>query len=177
MKINIHSIHPTLLLEIEGTESWLKNIYATYQTGTEPSQLLKGKLRLHEEEAGTYLVTGSVSFVAKLPCDLCELSLAWPVEIPVNVRYLPEITNTIEREKNLSRSDLDAYYIEEEHIDLEALLNDSINDALPTRSVKLSQDGSSCLQCGKDVSNDQVWSSRDEKDSPFAALKSLKLRN
>lgn len=175
MKINIHSINPTLVLEITGNEAWLKNIYALYQKPGADAQPLTGRIRLHEEEAGTYLVTGEMSFTVAVPCDLCERTLAMPVNLSIDTRYLPGMINTIEREKNLSRADLDAYYIEDEEIDLEELINDTINDALPSRVVCPPKDGISCT--GKDVTDDRVWSSKDEKDSPFAALKGLKLRN
>jgi uncharacterized metal-binding protein YceD (DUF177 family) len=175
MKINIHSINPTLVLEVTGNEAWLKNIYAEYQRHGEGRKPLTGSIKLHEEEAGTYLVTGELAMTAVLPCDLCERGLAMPVKMTLNTRYLPGLTNTIEKEKNLSRSDLDAYYIEDEQIDLEELLNDSINDTLPTRLTCPPKDGLTCT--GKDVKDDRAWSSRDEKDSPFAALKGLKLRN
>lgn len=181
MKINIHSINPTLVLQLEGNEAWLKTIYDLYQRPGAGAKPLTGSIRLHEEAAGSYLVTGSLAMTAVMPCDLCGQTLPCDLEISIDVRYLPAVTNMLEREKNLSRSDLDAYFIEDEEIDLETLLNDSINDALPTRLVHDQKDGKSCVErdqsLGGDETGDKVWTSKDEKDSPFAALKDVKLRN
>jgi uncharacterized metal-binding protein YceD (DUF177 family) len=178
MKININSINPTLIVEVTGTEAWLKNIYGDFfPPDAKDHARLTGKIKLLEEEAGTYLITGDFRFEPVLPCGRCDKSIKWPVKFEINTRYLPAITQHQEKEKNLSRTDLEAYYIADNRIDIEVVINDSLNDQLPDRAIRTAEDGSTCLDCGKDVSDDKIWSSQDEKPSPFSVLKGLKLPN
>jgi len=178
MKININSINPTLVVEITGTEPWLATIYADYFSGEDKNHaLIQGKIKLHAEEAGTFVVTGALKFVPALPCSRCEKSIDWPLDVSIDLRYLPELTNSLEKEKNLTPADLEAYYVEEGRIDLEVLVNDTINDAIPLRVQHTKEGDSNCLTCGKDLSGEKIWSSQDEKPSPFAILKGLKLPN
>jgi uncharacterized metal-binding protein YceD (DUF177 family) len=178
MKININAINPTLVVEISGSEPWLKNIYADYFQKDEKDQaLLTGKITFQAAEAGTFGVTGNLKFVPKLPCSRCEKNINWPLDITIDLRYLPELSNSLEKEKNLTQDDLESYYIEGSRIDLEVLVNDMVNDALPLRVQHTKEGDSNCLECGKDLSGEKVWSSQDEKPSPFAMLKGLKLPN
>ena len=178
MKININSINPTLVVEITGSEPWLANIYSDYFSRDEKNHAhLTGKIKLQAEEAGTFVVTGDLKFVPALPCSRCEKRIDWPLDVALNLRYLPELTNTLEKEKNLTPADLEAYYVEDGRIDLEVLINDAVNDAIPLRVQHTKEGDTNCLTCGKDLSGDKIWSSQDEKPSPFAVLKGLKLPN
>jgi uncharacterized metal-binding protein YceD (DUF177 family) len=178
MKININSINPTLVVEITGSEPWLGNIYSDYFSKDDRNHArLTGKVKLQAEEAGTFVVTADLKFVPALPCSRCEKSIAWPLDVAINLRYLPELSNTLEKEKNLTPADLEAYYVEDGRIDLEVLVNDAINDAIPLRVQHTKEGDTNCLTCGKDLSGDKIWSSQDEKPSPFAVLKGLKLPN
>ncbi len=178
MKININSINPTLVVDITGTEPWLANIYADYFGKDDKNHArLTGKIAFQAEEAGTFVVTGNLKFVPALPCCRCEKSINWPLDVALDLRYLPELTNSLEKEKNLSQADLEAYYTEGGRIDLEVLVNDTINDALPLRVQHTKEDDSNCLECEKDLGGAKIWSSQDEKPSPFAVLKGLKLPN
>ncbi len=178
MKININAINPTLVVDITGKEPWLANIYADYFSKDDKDHaLLTGKIKLQASEAGTFGVTGDLKFVPTLPCSRCDSRLNWPLAVAIDLRYLPELTNSLEKEKNLTSADLEAYYIDEGRIDLEVLVNDMINDAVPLHVQHTKEGDTNCLTCGKELSGDKIWSSQDEKSSPFAALKGLKLPN
>ena len=178
MKININAINPTLIVDITGTEPWLANIYADYFSKNEKDHArLTGKINFQAQESGTFAVTGNLKFVPALPCSRCEKSINWPLDMALDLRYLPELTNSLEKEKNLTPADLEAYYIDGGRIDLEVLVYDMVNDAIPLRVQHTKEDDTNCLECGKDLSGEKIWSSKDEKPSPFAALKGLKLPN
>lgn len=179
MKVNVKTINPTLVIDIDGSEAWLKNIYRDYFSPDDSNhEKLSGSIKLQlNRDAGTFLVTGNIKFIPELPCGRCGGGINWPLNFDLNMLYHPETTNTLEIEMNLNSADLDSYYVTNKQIDLEQLLVDTINELLPYRALHESADGNSCSDASKDPAQEKVWSSQEEAPSPFAKLKGLKLPN
>lgn len=179
MRIHIHDLKPDMNVHIDGTEPWLDRLYADFpaQNDQQSRPRIVGDLTLTLEEAGSVLVTGNLSYTPIVSCSRCDLGISWPLSFRLSVRYLPENVNISSKERTLTSADLDAYYLEDNEIDLEGLINDTVQTALPNRVIATTDDGSACRICEADLTNSQVYGQKDDNDasSPFAALKNLKL--
>ncbi|HYX32083.1 MAG TPA: DUF177 domain-containing protein [Oligoflexus sp.] len=184
MKLKAEELRSPLTVTISGDEPWLGLIYQSFDMkGPAPSERrITGSLKVTPTNYGLYDIEGDVQFTPSVSCSRCEDQIAWPIQRKIKVRYLEqtpldeeEIKEEIERD--LEPSDMDAYYIDPQGmIDLEVVVNDFIQTALPTRLVKTSADGKSCLICHKDVSEKTVFKDAVKPEhSPFAVLKNLKL--
>lgn len=179
MRLHINDIAPERRIIISGDEPWLQAIYDDFPTESEKPKLT-GELRLAlEEGTGGVHVTGKLAYAPMVDCSRCCLAIAWPLDLNIDARFLPEAANASPKEKNLSRDELDAYDLQGHEMDLEELINDSVQTALPTSLVPVSEDGDSCQVCNADLRNDRLYGSdtedQDKVLSPFAALKNVKL--
>ncbi len=131
-----------------------------------------GQLSLQRDTAGFVLVTGHLSAQAFLPCDRCGEDVHVPVETDVAATFRPAYETNIPREISLSAEDLEVYFIENGEVDLEVLVNDALQCALPGNILCLSSN------CHSQTESDDGLVFKDSKDfrteSPFAVLKNLK---
>jgi uncharacterized metal-binding protein YceD (DUF177 family) len=95
-----------------------------------------------------------------------------PLKTEITATFRPEYQENAPREMSLSAEDLDVYFIESGTVDLEVLVNDSLQCAIPSHIQCDHSAGRTC-----DAGDDSlVYSdSKDfQADSPFAVLKNLK---
>ena len=181
MRVALAELNPSLSVTIAGNEAWLDQIYSDFPLIQDERPRLSGALRLVKEEAGTVLVTGSFDYAPIVNCSRCDKGISWPLHVRVNQRFLPADLMVVEREMNLKEGDLEAYYVQDETVDIEGLLNDLVQTSLPMRLVYTSEDGSSCLTCKADLTDELLYGEApklaDAVESPFAKLKDLKLKN
>jgi uncharacterized metal-binding protein YceD (DUF177 family) len=182
MKLKAEELRSPKTITISGDEPWLHLIYESFNIeGAAPlERRITGSLTVTPSTYGLYQVEGQVQFTPTVSCSRCEDMIPWEISRKIKVRYLeqaPLEDEEEELERDLEPSDMDAYYIDAQGmIDLEVVINDFIQTALPTRLVKTAPDGKTCLICHKDVSTKTVY--QDEvkpEQSPFAVLKNLKL--
>jgi uncharacterized metal-binding protein YceD (DUF177 family) len=183
MKLKAEDLRSPKTITISGDEPWLGLIYESFELkGTVPvPRRITGSLTITPSTYGLYQIEGAVQFTPTVPCSRCEDMIPWEISRKIKVRYLEQTPveegEEEEVERELEPSDMDAYYIDAQGmIDLEVVVNDFIQTALPTRLVKTTANGKSCLICHKDVSDKTVF--KDElkpEQSPFAVLKNLKL--
>ncbi len=180
MHISLSELASPKNLRITGDEAWLGRIYGDFPLGKAKPPKLTGELQVRLEAGGSVLVTGRFSFAPIVACSRCEDSISWPLDVKVETRFQPARANTSDprRDVVLTEADLELYFIEDEAVDLEAVLNDLVHTELPTRILATTADGSACRICLQDLSDDRVYGqSKTEEASPFAALKGLKLKN
>jgi uncharacterized metal-binding protein YceD (DUF177 family) len=182
MKLKAEDLRSPKTITISGDEPWLHLIYESFDIkGAVPeARKITGSLTVTPTNYGLYDVVGEVRFTPAVSCSRCEDMIPWEISRKIKVRYLeqaPIEDEEEEVERDLEPSDLDAYYIDAQGmIDLEVVINDFIQTALPTRLVKTAPDGKSCLICHKDVSTKTVYQDAIKpEESPFAVLKNLKL--
>lgn len=180
MRIPLTELYRPKTVTLKGNEEWLNRIYGDFPLGKE--RPLAGELQLTIGDGNEVNVTGTLEFAPTVPCSRCETSISWPLKLDVKARFLPERGPESKRDITLTEADLDAYYIEMGAVDLEQLLTDLVQTAMPTQFVRASADGSSCLVCDDDLARDLVYGKSPRKQpekpaSPFAALKDLKLKN
>ena len=180
MRISVTDLDLDKTISLSGTEAWLAPIYAAFplgDAGREVATQLTGTIKLHLEEGGSVSVTGSLNYTPVLNCGRCEKGIPFPLAMTIDVRYMPSALSVAERELNLTEADLDAYFLEDDAVDVEGLIIDTIHLAIPTRLVLTKPDAKTCAVCGIDLSADRLYGSHGDKPerSPFAVLKDLKL--
>jgi uncharacterized metal-binding protein YceD (DUF177 family) len=179
MKIALGKLDQDLTVQVRGDEPWLDRIYADFPTDIGDRPRITGALTILREGEEGALVRGQLSYAPHVPCSRCAESVALPLSLTIEARFLPESLNpdladNWRRERNLSRADLDAYYVVAGEIDLEEVLNDAIQAEIPSTYVPTAADGHSCLVAQDDVPGTRVFGQDREDSSPFAALRKLK---
>jgi uncharacterized metal-binding protein YceD (DUF177 family) len=184
MKLLTKGLRGPKTLTLQGDESWLSEIYSSFPANERP---LSGQIEVIPEAYGLYAVKGHVDYTPSVECARCSELIGYPIHRDISVRFIDrdqaesgldiegiDEDEVIERE--LDSKDLDTYYIESTgEIDLEMVINDFVQTALPTRVT--------CANvnkiCGVDLKDSQSGlvhkDKNDFESSPFAALKSLKL--
>ena len=173
MKLSVKTLSSPHQVEFENRDSWLKEI-ARELTPSEPeSSNIRGNLTLKQDSAGFVHATGTVTAQATQPCDRCGRDVQFPIESSINVTFRPPYVDNAPREIALSPEDLDVYFIEDDHIDLEVLINDTLQCAIPTHILCHDSDSEGCSE---DEDDGLVYgeSTPHEIESPFAILKNLK---
>jgi uncharacterized metal-binding protein YceD (DUF177 family) len=181
MKIALGKPDQDLTLQVRGDEPWLERIYADFPTETGEHPRITGTLTVLREGEDGALVRGQLSYAPHVACSRCAEPVALPLSLKVEARFLPEglnpdLADNWRRERNLSRSDLDAYYVAAGEVDLEEVLNDAIQAEIPSTYVPAADDGHDCLIAHEGGTGARVFGKEreDEDSSPFAALKKLK---
>lgn len=189
MKLTVKDLKKAAALQILGDEPWLEDIHSSFALDEDDScapgvdgqpRRLKGQLSLELELSGCVVVRGHIDFEPLVPCSRCDLSI--PVNLSQDVEALFKPTPRAKddrREVALSAEDLEARHIVDGKIDVEELLNDLVQIAVPIQSCQTEAGSDRCLYCMADVSVPRVFSSSgndavDEPASPFAKLAELK---
>jgi uncharacterized metal-binding protein YceD (DUF177 family) len=182
MRVHLFDLKPSKQLQILGTEPWLDKIYADFpatEPGSKERPHITGTLTLMLEESGSVLVTGHIDFAPVVSCTRCDLGIAWPLHFDLTTRFLTDPVNEdATRERLLTTAELDAYYLEADEVDLEQLINDTVQTGIPAHILATTDDGANCRVCLADLTEPQAYGERDTGEaSPFAALRGLKLPN
>ena len=187
MKVLVKDMREPKIIDILGTEPWLNEIYASF-LGNE-GYGLKGKVTITPGEYGVFTVEGKIDYVPLVGCSRCQKEIPWPINKDISVRFIDrdaaeagfDFEDDLEGEAMLERDlvseDLDTYYLDKTgELDVEMVINDIVQTALPTRLIRLNKDGKSCRICSDDVDTAIVYKDENDVDtSPFAMLKNLKL--
>ncbi len=179
MRIPLTDLNRPKTLSLKGDEAWLERLYGDFPLGKE--RALSGTLNVEIGAGGEVNVKGRIEFTPMVACGRCEKDIAWPLALDVDQRFLPERGPETKRETTLTEAEIEAYYIEMGAVDLEQLLTDLVQTELPMQLVKANDDGTECIVCHDDLTKDLVYgvpAKQPEKpESPFAALKGVKLKN
>lgn len=182
MKVKVENLIQPLSIKIAGDEDWLKKIYEDFRNVPEgaPSGVGKspitGEFLLTKETAGFVRVKGKIVFKPFVDCSRCAEEIPWDIDQDINVVYRPSNElKVFHKEHSLSREELDHYYIEGGVIDLEALVNEWIQMAIPMQTVPACTGDGHCSLCKRDMSEERVYGTPDDDDAnPFAVLKQLR---
>ncbi|MFK7822832.1 MAG: DUF177 domain-containing protein [Oligoflexales bacterium] len=158
------------IIEILGSEDWLSLIYEQFRSSYgEKLSPLTGKFSIKLLDA-CIQVEGSYQFSLILKCSRCSTSLVWPIHESLNLFYSLQADDHSSRERDLTSKDLDDYFLLDNQVDLESVVNESVQLSFPLK-VK-------CDECKSICEDDVVYSSDEEgqeSSSPFAKLRELKL--
>ncbi len=180
MKVDVRTIRSHFDLEISGTESWLKDIYHYFSAPAgKTAPLVHGHIAIqHQPEVDGYSLKGKVSFEPFVDCSRCGVKIQWPINESFDLFFVRK-SGDVPDDADLNPTDLDEYALVDNIIDIESILNEQIQLAIPTKTVKARAGTEECLSCGQDLSSLQVFGENPEEDpaNPFAVLKTFKAPN
>ncbi len=176
MKIKLNEVNLPKELKINGDESWLKSIYDVFPAPDgETTPALSAELTISDMNDADIYVYGTLRYEPFVTCSRCAKPINWNVEEKVSALFLEKREDISGKsEKSLDEIDDIQYLIKDNSINIERVLNDTVQTAIPNRLVRYSKDGERCDICNEDFSNEQVYGKTDKtEDSPFAVLKKL----
>ena len=178
MKINLEELQKPKTIELNGNEEWLAELYKSFIRCKKEEPKLTGTLKISLEGYGYAKVEGDLSYLPKVPCSRCADPITWPINKSFVAKFKPKDEMADASDVELIADDLEYYYIENNSLDIQQVIIDTVVTTLPSQLVIKSEDGKSCQICGIDLNNDEVYRTRSkEEDSPFAVLKNMKLPN
>lgn len=171
MRLKLSDLDGPREIRLSGREPWLAPVYEFLVEPRDPSltglpdeRYLSGIINITPVSPQGVKVTGNVSMTPLLPCTRCGDSVPWAIRED-------QIQAFFATDDSLCPSDWDFYPIsEDETISLVPLLHDTIQTQIPLRTVPVSPDGRSCLQCHADLDNSVVASSQGADQEGDSAL-------
>lgn len=178
MYIDASKIEQTQKLQILGHEPWLADIYAEFPTPEgRGERLLTGSITIDPPRHGFVEVSGELSYSPFVACSRCNEPIEWPISPKFQISYRQSPTQSMERrEVDLEADELDHYFLKAgDMLDIDELVNDQVNLAIPTRTIKVSERGSDCGVCLQPLGTDAVYTEGETaSQSPFSILSTLK---
>ena len=177
MRVRVENLDKVTTVNLTGDEPWIAQIANILHQGEgSATARISGQIELRKDSAGFVYGKGHFSHTPILSCSRCAKDVPWPMDVAVNVTWRPPFEGSTPRELSLSAEDLDVYFIENGELDLEELVNDALQCAVPSRVLKTVEGSDDdCGVCGINLSDDLVAGKHDDSsNSPFAILKNLK---
>ena len=140
---------------------------------------LRGRtgLNLHATRDGDKVeVAGDIKANVELICDRCLTHFSLPVEQSFDLLYVPAPSSgRPQEEKELDDDDLSVSVYEAEAIDLDDLVREQIELALPMVRLCKESCAGLCLECRANLNEGPCACKPEQADARWDALKSLKL--
>ena len=129
-------------------------------------------LRLLKDSAKCRLV-GSVSTILELGCCRCLEVFNMPVDVSVDLMYLPNRENSGETESEISEEDLSTAFYQDEQIDLDLMVREQFQLSLPMKPVCDDDCHGLCPVCGINRNHELCSCDTSWRDPRLAALETL----
>ncbi|HEY7058100.1 MAG TPA: DUF177 domain-containing protein [Vicinamibacterales bacterium] len=120
-----------------------------------------------------YRVVGQVSTRLAMECSRCLEPFEIPVDSAFELRYVPRAQNAGEGEREIAEDDLTTAYYAEHSLDLEALMREQFQLALPMKPLCTEACKGLCPQCGGNLNTTTCDCASRWEDPRLAALKGL----
>jgi uncharacterized protein len=130
-------------------------------------------LDVHRQSAEVYLVTGRVATRLAVECSRCLEPFEIPVDSTFELRYVPREQNLGEGEREIAEDDLTTAYYSDHVLDLEALMREQFQLALPMKPLCVEGCKGLCPECGGNLNTTICSCAPHWEDSRLAALKGL----
>lgn len=173
MHLSLKNLGSTHVVKLSPTEVWLQKLAADLAPTNPSSADIQGEVTFRANSAGFVYASGSINATAMQACSLCGDLVTIPLSAEVNATFRPPYEGHTPKDLSLMPEDLDVYFIEEGGINLETLINDVLQCAIPYHVTCETLGLSPC-------DNDHLSSEEDQKgsrsgvNSPFAILKTIK---
>ncbi len=133
-------------------------------------------LKLHATREGEeVLLRGTISASVQLDCDRCLTSFSAPITQSFDLLYVQLNKNRVAQEEHeLGDDDLSISYFQGQFINLDDLVREQIQLALPMARLCLENCRGFCQECGVNLNEDQCSCKVEQIDPRWAALKGLK---
>ena len=104
-----------------------------------------------QKQGDAFRVTGGVEGALRLECGRCLDPFEVPVVAPFELRYVPAVENTGEAEKEVGDDDLTTAFYHDHTIDLEELMREQFQLALPMKPLCDEACKGLCPSCGANL--------------------------
>jgi len=126
------------------------------------------------KDKARFRIAGTVRTTLELPCSRCLEPLTWPVDASFDLRYQPQAENTGSDEREVRDDDLSTAFYVNDTIDLEQLMKEQFQLAMPMKPMCSEACRGLCPICGANL-NREACDCRPAWDDPrLAVLKALK---
>lgn len=143
--------------------------------GGEGRLIGRPELNLKATRAGHRVeLVGTVNAVVGFECDRCLGSLSVSVEQPFDLLYVPPLGTG--NEKELGENDLSIGFYQDETINVDDLVREQIELALPMARLCRDDCRGLCADCGANLNDGDCACSYEQADERWAALEGLKSR-
>lgn len=132
-------------------------------------------LDIHKD-GEAYRVTGRVETRLQLECGRCLESLEIPVASAFELRYVPQVENTGEAEREVAEDDLTTAFYTEEKIDLAELMHEQFLLALPMKPLCSATCKGLCAHCGENLNQGSCACAPQWTDPRLAVLKGIRTK-
>jgi len=132
-----------------------------------PELNLKAARNRHEVQ-----LTGKLKAAVSFDCDRCLKPLTIPVEQTFDLTYVPPVGT--EEEKELGDDDLLVAFYTDQVIDVDDLVREQIELALPMSRLCSDECRGLCPECGANLNEGPCACKPDDVDPRWAALSQLK---
>lgn len=100
-------------------------------------------------------LTGDLKAALVVPCDRCLQEVPFKIEQPLDLVFVPlRAENAAKSEQELHERDLEFSYYDNDEIDLDQLIREQLELALPTRVLCQETCQGLCPQCGADLNHE-----------------------
>jgi len=176
MIVDVSKMKSIETFKIEGTEDWLSKIYAEFKTPKDAQKpLLQALISVDPRDPACVTVKGTVDYTPFVDCSRCGLAISWAISEKIETRFLRDISD-LSDDLELNETSIEDFTLTNgKTFDLEELINDAVQLALPTRLIRVGANDE-CLVCDEKLA-EPIQKSTDSESAlnPFRALKSLKL--
>lgn len=124
---------------------------------------------------GEYLVSGEIEFKTSLDCVRCLEPLEFAEDTKFAVRYAPRPEDRPEHhDLEISQGDLDLDYYAERHVNLEEIIAEQIDLALPMKALCEEACPGLCPRCGARLGSENCDCKEEEIDPRWEALRKIR---
>ncbi|MEK6302488.1 MAG: DUF177 domain-containing protein [Acidobacteriota bacterium] len=132
------------------------------------------ELNLQVERAGREVqLAGNLCAAVSFDCDRCLKPLSIPVEQMFDLTYVPAVGT--EEETELGDDDLLVAFYTDQIIDVDDVVREQIELALPMSRLCSDDCRGLCPECGANLNEGECACARDDVDPRWAALSQLKV--
>lgn len=173
MLLAVNTLRSPHVIKFSSSDPWLKRIAGDLAPSAPETVSIDGEISLRIDNAGFVHAVGKVTARAIQPCDRCGRDLNLPLASEIRASFRPPFEGQPPRDANLSSEDLDIYFIENGQLDIELLINDTLQCAIPSQILCEQSDPDGCGNHSPSEDEETI-KEQDRSNSPFAVLKSLK---
>ncbi len=123
-----------------------------------------------------FRVVGEVRTTLELPCSRCLEPFRLPVDSHFELRYQPAGHHAGESEREVREEDFSAAFYQNDEIDLEQLMREQFELALPMKPLCTAECLGLCPSCGTNLNRGTCECKREWEDPRLQALKQFQKR-
>jgi uncharacterized protein len=168
------------LANIRTAHEHFEQVYQPGQLPADPSFTVAAPVALAFDifkDKDHFHLVGTVKTMLELSCSRCLEPFTLPVDAAFDLRYHPLAENTGEGEREVQEDDLTTAFYTHDELDLDHLMKEQFQLALPMKPLCGELCKGLCPQCGANLNLGPCGCDIASEDPRLAPLKALKNRN